>query len=125
MRNLRARLERLEQQAATAPAEPMPSAFWDWLGHGGDSGTPEERAECRAYWLGLDALWAEQDPLGYRCRAAGVDPIELKIEALLVCPPGAPPAAVEAKMWEILNGPPRPPLPIGLRELPKEDRHEP
>jgi len=125
-RGLRREVERLKARVPAAGADGPPPHFWDWLPVASCGGVyPDAAADaaCRTWWEG--ELRKVDASLSGRCRAAGVDFINLKIQALLACPPGASAEVVEAKMWEILNGSPRPPLPIGLRELPKEDRHEP
>jgi hypothetical protein len=91
--NFRARLKRLEKiAAAQAPAGGPPPDFWSWVAHEPlDAATVEE---CRAWWLAQ--LPADRTP--YRERT------EQRIEAAL-------------NGW-LANE--RPPLPIGLRELPPE-----
>jgi hypothetical protein len=114
-RGLRREIGRLKRQLAGAAAgeagDPVSRAFYAFLAD------PTPAAQ-----QALDALLAKEDPLGHRCRAAWMDPIELKIEALLACHPSAPAEVIEAKMWEILNGPaPRPRC--GLVELGPEGEH--
>jgi hypothetical protein len=105
--NLRSRIQRLENARSAQGTTPDWWSFVAFL-----EGRPLPAAE-QAYWEA--ARKAREDSLSGKCRAAGVDPIELKIEAILACPRGAAAEVIEAKMWEILNGPRRPRC--GLVEL--------
>jgi hypothetical protein len=101
-RNLRGRLERLEQQAAM-PVGNQPPDLWSWI-EAEYAHRPHPAAdECRAWWL------ANLPPGFVPHRLRTVNPVEERIQAIL--------------NERLANE--RPPLPIGLCELPKEDRHGP